>query len=980
VANAVSRIFLSHSSVNNAEAIALSEWLKSHGWDDLFLDLDPERGLKAGERWQAALKRAASRCELVIFLVSPAWAASKWCLAELLLAKNLNKRIFGVIVEPTPFTDLPIELTAEWQVVDLTAGTRDDCVTIGLSGSDRTAPVAFAKSGLDRLRIGLMQAGLDARYFAWPPPTDPERAPYRGLRPLEAEDAGIFFGREGSIVLGLDLLRGLREIEAPRLLVILGASGAGKSSFMRAGLVPRLAREDQHFLVLPVIRPERAVLDGEAGLIASLAGALKQAGIVRTLADIRAAVAAGTAGVAPLLAALVDARADVGRVGNSSRHAPILIVPVDQAEELFLPDGAAQAHAFLQILRDLAIGDRPALIVLFTIRSDGYERLQTAKELADLRQHTLSLPPLPQGAYADVIKGPALRLEETERALRIEDPLVDALLADVETGDAKDALPLLAFTLERLYREHGGDGDLTLAEYEQLGRVKGSIEAAVERALKAAERDPAIPKDTAARLALLRTALIPWLAGVDPETGAPRRRVARLAEIPAPTRPLLALLVEERLLATDVAGESGETTIEPAHEALLRQWSLLRGWLAEDAGLLAVLDGVRRAAHDWAKNGKGDAWLMHAEGPLRTADRLRERPDLAASLSAVDRDYLRACRVAERSAQRRTRSVQALVIALAVAMTVGLAGWVYQARLEAGLHWFHSVRGHVLTAEAERALAPGATFWECAKSEADYSRYCPQMIVVPAGEFLMGSTPEEVAALKQRFPAFGAGFDRELPQRKVTISHALAVSRFAVTFDQWDACVVYGGCNPAGDAGWGRGKRPVINVNLDDVRHFAAWLSRLTGQPYRLLSEAEWEYAARAGTTTAYPWGGEVGKANANCRDCGSQWDGQRTAPVGSFKANAFGLFDMHGNVWQWVEDKWHRNYQGAPGDGSAWLGEEPAPGASAIGSTELGLLRGGSWNDDQRAVRSANREANYASIRFFNVGFRLARTLLPRP
>ena len=114
----MSRIFLSHSSINDAEAIALSEWLKAHGWDDLFLDLDPERGLKAGERWQAALKRAASRCELVIFLVSPAWAASPWCRSELLLAKHLNKRIFGVIVEPTPFGDLPIELTAEWLEYD----------------------------------------------------------------------------------------------------------------------------------------------------------------------------------------------------------------------------------------------------------------------------------------------------------------------------------------------------------------------------------------------------------------------------------------------------------------------------------------------------------------------------------------------------------------------------------------------------------------------------------------------------------------------------------------------------------------------------------------------------------------------------------------------------------------------------------------------------------------------------------------------
>jgi hypothetical protein len=176
----MSRIFLSHSSANNAEAIAIRDWMRVHGWDDAFLDLDPERGLKAGEHWQDALKRAAERCEMVIFLVSPVWAASKWCLAEFLLAKSLNERIFALIVEPTPFEVLPVELTAEWQVVDLTAGTRDYATTVALPPGDKTAKVAFASDGLNRLRIGLRQAGVDAGYFDWPPANDPNRPPYRG--------------------------------------------------------------------------------------------------------------------------------------------------------------------------------------------------------------------------------------------------------------------------------------------------------------------------------------------------------------------------------------------------------------------------------------------------------------------------------------------------------------------------------------------------------------------------------------------------------------------------------------------------------------------------------------------------------------------------------------------------------------------------------------------------------------------------------
>ena len=178
----MAHIFLSHSSENNAEAIAIRDWLIANGWDDLFLDLDPDGGIVAGTRWQAELKEAAERCQLVIFLVSPEWAASKWCLAEFLLAKQLNKSIFGVIVAPTPLVDLPTEMTSEWQLVDLTAGSRTETSTVTLSPGGDPTTVAFSEDGLYRLKVGLQKAGLDAGYFVWPPEDDPDRPPYRGLR------------------------------------------------------------------------------------------------------------------------------------------------------------------------------------------------------------------------------------------------------------------------------------------------------------------------------------------------------------------------------------------------------------------------------------------------------------------------------------------------------------------------------------------------------------------------------------------------------------------------------------------------------------------------------------------------------------------------------------------------------------------------------------------------------------------------------
>ena len=160
---------------------------------------------------------------------------------------------------------------------------------------------------------------------------------------------------------------------------------------------------------------------------------------------------------------------------------------------MFLAEAQDEAQPFLALLRDLLNEDAPAVIAVLTIRSDKYEDLQRAKELDGVRQQTFSLPPMPKGSYAEVIKGPARRLDGTQRALKIEDALVNALLTDVEAGGAKDLLPLLAFTLERLYGEYHSGGTLKLEHYEALGRVKGSIEAAVERALKAADADPAIP-------------------------------------------------------------------------------------------------------------------------------------------------------------------------------------------------------------------------------------------------------------------------------------------------------------------------------------------------------------------------------------------------------------------------------------------------------------------------------------------------------
>jgi formylglycine-generating enzyme required for sulfatase activity len=250
----------------------------------------------------------------------------------------------------------------------------------------------------------------------------------------------------------------------------------------------------------------------------------------------------------------------------------------------------------------------------------------------------------------------------------------------------------------------------------------------------------------------------------------------------------------------------------------------------------------------------------------------------------------------------------------------------------------------------ERGLKPKDTFKECSN--------CPEMVVVSSGSFTMGS------------PASEAGRDAdEGPQHRVTFARQFAVGQFELTFDEWDACAADGGCNgykPA-DQGWGRARQPVINVSWNDAKGYVAWLSKKTGRDYRLLTEAEYEYATRAGTQTAYPWGNDIGKGNANCRACGSQWDAKQTAPVGSFPPNGFGLSDMVGNVWAWTEDCYHNKYNGAPADGSVWTTADC-----------MRVVRGGSWFNNPLDLRSAIRFRDTPGNRLDNLGFRVGRTLLP--
>lgn len=240
--------------------------------------------------------------------------------------------------------------------------------------------------------------------------------------------------------------------------------------------------------------------------------------------------------------------------------------------------------------------------------------------------------------------------------------------------------------------------------------------------------------------------------------------------------------------------------------------------------------------------------------------------------------------------------------------------------------------------------------------------WCPEMVLIPKGSFVMGSADDEEGREKN-----------EGPQHRVTFDCRFALGRYSVTFEQYDHFCVDTGREKPSDDGAGRGRHPVINVSWQDAAAYCVWFAKASGKSYRLPSEAEWEYACRAGTTTRYSFGDKISRDQANFvygvwRNFGTLLGSAKTADVGSYLSNPWGLYEMHGNVWEWVEDCWHHNYQDAPQDGSARGSDNPA----------VRVARGGSWDDFARLLRSAARNRCFPVSRNIRVGFRLAMTLTP--
>jgi len=919
------RWFLSYHSPDQALAERLKSGLerKDTGARVFFAPSN----LRAGGFWSRVLAKEIAQADAFILLVGEK-GVGDWQVLE--YDEALDKRVkvpdfpvVLVLLEGQTAPGLPFLRRLHWIVTPDPSSEKD------------------VTRLLDAVVGGDMRLGELWRYAA----------PYRGLAAMEEKDSDYFFGRERKTV---EVITALASV-SDRLPVLLGNSGVGKSSLAQAGVLaafkrqawpegasapgpwPPTFQESRRwcFLTLkPGTEPLKVLV--ESFLDTWQLGSTdpervkQQNGWIELLRD-------GEATLRDLLDATERRYKELDRT-----KPPAFLLYIDQGEELYVRAEERQRRRFSEVIGQ-GVGD-PRLYALMSMRSDFLGELQRDEPLY-LVHRQINVPPLREAELREVVTRPAELLSARFESAGLADNITRRTAED----SVKDvgALPLLSYTLDDMWTRMVGRGDGMLrlpAESFELGGVL--VERADVFLVSHPKSQGALRRIFTLKLATVR------------EGEEPTRRRALRSEFTEEEWRLVSALADHpnRLLVT-ATPEGGETYAEVAHEAIFRRWGKLRDWIASEREFLAWRTGVEAARRAWQTSpdsSKSDALLMGASLTQAQSWIEKRREDLP----LLDQNFIDQSARRERKARTRAARMRSLVYLLLVGIIAGLVGWINQAYIKEQIHWHitmrpyvvANVRPYVLKPEAERALKPLASFRECARD-------CPEMVVVPAGEFMMGSPATETDR-----------YVNEDPQHLITIAKPFAVSKFAVTFADWDACVSVGECPHVTDSGFGRGTMPVINVSWDEALKYAAWFSKITGRPYRLLTETEWEYVARAGSATAFFWGDQVGKGNANCNGCGSQWDSRQTSPVGSFKPNAFGLYDMAGNVWQWVQDCYRDQYDGAATDSSAWI----------TGNCNHRVVRGGSWGTYPQYLRSASRDWFAADDRDFHVGFRLGRAFAP--
>ena len=624
----MTRVFVSHSNLDEEPAGKLKSWLGPQGFECNFLDFDKHSDTGADEFWEQRLYREIERSDALIVILTRNWLGSKWCFAEFTQARTLGKPIFAVIEA----ADADTVIAPDVQHIDLT-GDREE--------------------GLRKLSDGLTSvAGSAQGQFSW----EPNRPPYPGLRAFRREDAAVYCGRDGELRDVIERLNARRVQGGRRLLALVGGSAAGKSSFLDAGLVPRIQRDRSNWIALPSFRPGRNPIDAMAGAIATALGDDVDAKAVTDRLNAREFSLA--------FRMIVDEL----RAKRNSFSAHVL-VSIDQAEELFAADPPEETERFLDGLNSILGEDMPVLAVM-ALRADAMSGLQKAEQLtAGFDQAYLE--PMPPARIQQVIDGPA-----RVAGVQVEASLVDRIKQD---SAVEDALPLVAFALRELYDRSGSSHRLTLKDYEALGDAESGLSPLqnVPRRVTDDVLRKAEASDT--ELKALRNAFAHAMAVAEPD-GTFVSRPARWDRLPQAAHGLLEKLCTAGLLT--IREDGGGKTVELAHEVLLRIWPQLAAWLEEEREFHVVKNQLERDVADWRQASSAqekDAALLPRRKLAAAGEWLTLYPEQLTDdekgfiAASVDRE-----RVRERSRMRarlksewRRMVTRVAVAGLAVAMVLG---------------------------------------------------------------------------------------------------------------------------------------------------------------------------------------------------------------------------------------------------------------------------------------------------------------------
>jgi TIR domain/AAA ATPase domain len=555
--DAMASIFLSHSSQDNESAAELSRRLRDYGYDSLFLDFDPDFGIKGGREWERELYRNLKIANAVIVLCSPSSMASRWCFVEIAQAKALGKAIFPIKISPCQLETILIER----QVIDM--------VALGVDEACR------------RLCDGLRASGLDPEdSFHW----DTKRPPYPGLNHFDPKDAGIYFGRDNEVRLVIETLTRLQRQGEPRLLVIVGSSGSGKSSLVRAGVLPRLGKDRAQWAVVEPFRPGAEPISALARSLSSGFPEILARPDWRAIRDRFHEEARSSD--PHVISALTDYADDL-TMHRGHPEASVLLV-VDQVEELVQNASDDEVAAFFNVVRRATDGPGGRVFGLLTLRSDFLGSFQNHPALRGLAFADLPLGLMPLENFPQVIEGPANRA-----GLTLEPGLMGSMIADARTDDA---LPLLAFTLREMYERCGDQDCFTLKVYrDDLGGIKGAVARVVERTKTKVPWTPDVGR--AVRRAFLK------LVRVNDE-GQFTRQSCRWADLPELAAPVLEAFVKARLLS------SNGDVVEVTHESLFRVWPELAGWLDEGRELILWKKSTQDEVNDWLSHDRSPLYLL----------------------------------------------------------------------------------------------------------------------------------------------------------------------------------------------------------------------------------------------------------------------------------------------------------------------------------------------------------------------------------